>query len=66
MKFCKECVYPKVAVLLSMDDDGVCSACKAHKIFLEQSDTLFNHSTSLASFQGALNSTTHKLYPQGD
>ena len=38
MIFCKECVYPKSAVLLGIDDDGVCTACKAHKKFLDLSD----------------------------
>ena len=38
MIFCKECVYPKSAVLLGIDDDGVCTACKSHKKFLSLSD----------------------------
>ncbi len=38
MIFCKECVYPKSAVLLGIEDDGVCTACKSHKKFLDLSD----------------------------
>ena len=60
MKFCKECVYPKVAVLLSMDDDGVCSACKAHKIFLEQSDIVWKEKEQ--KFEKLINSYKKNNY----
>ena len=42
MIYCKECVYPKITVLLGIDDDGVCTACKAHKNFLTLSDEKWN------------------------
>ena len=33
MNYCKECVYPIIAVNLQVDSDGVCSACKATALF---------------------------------
>ena len=42
MIYCKECVYPKITVLLGIDDDGVCTACKAHKKFLTLSEEKWN------------------------
>lgn len=33
MKYCQRCVYPQIAVNLDVDDDGVCSACRAHERF---------------------------------
>ena len=32
MNYCKKCVYPVSAVGLSLNDDGVCSACEAHEV----------------------------------
>lgn len=29
MRYCKRCVYPQIAVNLHVDDDGVCSSCRA-------------------------------------
>ncbi len=31
--YCARCVYPGMAVNLSLDDDGVCSACRTHEDF---------------------------------
>lgn len=34
MKYCQRCVYPEVAVNLSLDEEGICSSCRtfeAHK-----------------------------------
>ncbi len=31
MNFCKKCVYPEIAVNLDVDDDGVCSSCRAYE-----------------------------------
>ena len=33
MIYCKKCVYPKISVLLSIDEDSICSACKSHETF---------------------------------
>ena len=33
MIYCKKCVYPQISVLLNIDEDGVCSACKSHEKF---------------------------------
>jgi N-acetyl sugar amidotransferase len=33
MHYCKRCVYPMVAYLLQVDDDGVCSACRVEEKF---------------------------------
>jgi len=33
MRFCSRCVYPEIAVNLLMDDEGVCSACRAYEEF---------------------------------
>lgn len=29
--YCKRCVYPVNAVALSLDDEGICSACRSHE-----------------------------------
>ncbi len=31
MHYCKRCVYPEIAVNLSFDEEGICSACRAHE-----------------------------------
>lgn len=31
MKYCKRCVYPQVAVNLYIDEEGICSACRAYE-----------------------------------
>lgn len=33
MHYCKRCVYPRIAVNLSMDDDGICGACRTEESF---------------------------------
>lgn len=33
MNYCKKCVYPEVAVLLNVGEDGVCSSCKSAEKF---------------------------------
>ena len=33
MIYCKKCVYPKISVLLNINEDGICSACKSHERF---------------------------------
>lgn len=33
MKYCARCVYPRVAVNLTMDDEGVCSSCRTYEEF---------------------------------
>ena len=33
MIYCKKCVYPKISVLLNIEEDGICSACKSHERF---------------------------------
>jgi len=38
MKYCKKCVYPIVAVNLEIEDDGICSSCKAFSEFNKMSD----------------------------
>ena len=38
MIYCKECVYPAKAVLLHIEDDGICSACRTHKEFFNLSE----------------------------
>ncbi|MBI2023015.1 N-acetyl sugar amidotransferase [Candidatus Giovannonibacteria bacterium] len=29
MRYCSRCVYPEIAVNLNMDEDGICSSCRA-------------------------------------
>ena len=31
MKWCKECVYPNIAVDFAFSDDGICSGCLSKK-----------------------------------
>jgi N-acetyl sugar amidotransferase len=38
MKYCKKCVYPIVAVNIEIEDDGICSSCKAFWEFNKMSD----------------------------
>jgi N-acetyl sugar amidotransferase len=38
MNYCKECVYPIIAVNLQINSDGICSACKASALFKKISD----------------------------
>jgi N-acetyl sugar amidotransferase len=33
MKYCQRCVYPQVAVNLDVDEEGVCSSCRAFEKF---------------------------------
>ena len=33
MKYCKRCVYPEIAVNLSIDEDGICSSCRSFEAF---------------------------------
>lgn len=33
MRYCQRCVYPEVAVNLYMDEEGICSACRAAEKF---------------------------------
>ncbi|RED44295.1 N-acetyl sugar amidotransferase [Aestuariispira insulae] len=33
MKYCTRCVYPEVAVNLSLDEEGVCSSCRSFEEF---------------------------------
>ena len=33
MKYCKRCVYPAIAVNLSFDDEGICTACRTFERF---------------------------------
>lgn len=33
MRYCKKCVYPVVAVNINVDEDGVCSACRAAELY---------------------------------
>lgn len=33
MKYCKECVYPEIAVNINFDEDGICTSCKTFKKF---------------------------------
>ena len=33
LKFCKNCVYPSIAVNLRMDEDQICSACRSREKF---------------------------------
>lgn len=33
MRYCSRCVYPQVSVNLHLDDEGVCTACRAHEQF---------------------------------
>ena len=29
IKYCKKCVYPSIAVNLRLDDENICSGCRA-------------------------------------
>ena len=31
MKYCKNCILPDTRPNLSIDEDGVCNACKSHR-----------------------------------
>lgn len=42
MRYCKRCVYPEVAVNLYIDDDGVCSACRAMEQYNNLSEEYWN------------------------
>ena len=42
MRYCKECVYPEIAVNLNFDDDGICTSCKTFKKFKNLSDDHWN------------------------
>ena len=33
LKFCKNCVYPAIAINLRLDDDQICSACRSRNKF---------------------------------
>src|SRR3989344_103754 len=33
MRYCKRCVYPEIAVNLYIDDDGICTSCRAFDKF---------------------------------
>ena len=33
LKFCKNCVYPSIAVNLRLDEDQICSACRSRNKF---------------------------------
>ncbi len=35
MRYCARCVYPEIAVNLDVDEEGVCSACRAHEAYDE-------------------------------
>ncbi len=35
MRYCARCVYPEIAVNLDVDEEGVCSACRAHEVYDE-------------------------------
>ena len=35
LRFCKNCVYPSIAVNLRLDDDQICSACRSRQKFLK-------------------------------
>jgi N-acetyl sugar amidotransferase len=34
MKYCSRCVYPEAAVMLDVDEEGVCSACRVTEQFM--------------------------------
>ncbi len=38
MKYCKECVYPEIAVNINFAEDGVCTSCKTFKKFKSLSE----------------------------
>ncbi len=38
MRYCARCVYPEIAVNLDLDEEGVCSACRAHEAYDELSE----------------------------
>ena len=59
MIYCKECVYPKITVLLGIDDDGVCTACKAHKKFLTLSEEKWNERQK--KFEEIINKYKNKI-----
>jgi N-acetyl sugar amidotransferase len=42
MTYCKECLYPAIAVNLSLNDNGVCSSCLSHKKFLKLSKVFWD------------------------
>lgn len=35
MRYCQRCVYPEIAVNLSLDKEGVCSSCRVYEKFLK-------------------------------
>lgn len=42
VRYCSKCVYPSIAVNLMLDDDGVCSACRAAEDFDDLTDDFWD------------------------
>ena len=60
MKYCKECLYPSVSVLLNIHDDGICSGCRSHKSFLNSPDEFWKKREK--KFQELLNEYKNESY----
>ena len=60
MKYCKECLYPSVSVLLNIHDDGLCSGCRSHKSFLNSPDEFWKKREK--KFQELLNEYKNESY----
>ncbi|WP_075520325.1 N-acetyl sugar amidotransferase [Candidatus Pelagibacter communis] len=60
MKYCKECLYPSVSVLLNIHDDGICSGCRSHKSFLKSPDEFWKKREK--KFQELLNEYKNESY----
>jgi len=60
MKYCKECLYPSVSVLLNIHDDGICSGCRSHKSFLNSPDEFWKKREE--KFQELLNEYKNESY----
>ena len=58
MKYCRKCVYPIKAVNLSVDDEGICSSCRA----FENSETITNKEWKLREekFEEIINTSRKK------
>ena len=42
MQYCSRCVYPQVAYLLQVDDEGVCSACRVEEKFQQLTQSFWD------------------------
>ena len=52
MTYCQRCVYPRVAVNLSLDDEGICTSCRAAEAFESMTQEFWQKRREL--FEGSI------------